>query len=195
MRGASAGYCPPVQSAIETEAGAMVLRATYFTERRGGPRGGAWERRWVHLYEVERALGQVRELLDVAPFVQSRIERSAPLPTLRSLEMRSPLQLVLQLDPEYVGIAGFGLLLIAERLCTFGPRVSRRRQEEFLKAEGLQTERDRLRRLSEAEALAWDLSRKGPRATPSTPRGPDTLDFLLPGEDEDDLVPLRSRSE
>jgi hypothetical protein len=55
-------------------------------------------------------------------------------PRLLSVEMKSPLTVVIELPWESVIFMGAGLLLLAERICTFKPRVSRKRKEELLKA-------------------------------------------------------------
>lgn len=63
-------------------------------------------------------------------------ESTTPLPDppsdVLSISMQSPLVILVPLLlPQVVGY-GWALIKLAERICTFGPRVSRRRQEDLL---------------------------------------------------------------
>jgi len=97
-----------------------------------------------------------------------------------SIEMRSPLAIVVDL-PTSLGLVGtcLGLVLLAERICKFGPRVSRTRKEDLLRA--AVSDRARARVLEgRADALALQLLEVG--AEPL-----DRIDLIDPESSDDDL--------
>jgi excisionase family DNA binding protein len=124
----------------------------------------------------------------LAPDEQATFARSLKLPPespyrLVTVRMGSPLEIVLHLSPEAWTAIGFGLVLLAERICTFGPRVSRRRKRALLEATIYDEARKELL-AGRADGLALSLLSEGP------PGGPTRIDFLDPEAPSDE--PLRS---
>jgi hypothetical protein len=104
-----------------------------------------------------------------------------------SVEMQSPLLILLGLSTTVVPRLGIGLVLLGERISAFGPRVSRVRKEELLNAAIYDKEMESILH-GRADAFALQLMGDGYTA----PRGPSRIDFLDPDspddEDLDDLL-------
>lgn len=166
---------------------ALLLRATYFAKY-GAPRS---------VREVAEACVQLREYLNDVDLLNDAISprpsealagqiRAHKLKVI-SIEMRSPLAVVLEVPAETVPVLGLSLILLAERVATFGPRVSRRRKEELVRAAKLDHE------LSTTLAAKADMLAKRnlePFANQSRPDRIDLLDAEEPDEELDDLPPL-----
>lgn len=183
----------------------LLLRATYFE----------WQdQRPVEDYpaalplptleDTERALAQLRLYLVLAHRIpsgdegavyiltgqqQAEAQESGFEPQLIGLHMGSPLTVLLHMPPQYLVGSALGLLLLAERICTFGPRVTAKRKKWLLEAA---TADAGLRQIREAQAdvLSSVLLGEGPDRL--APRGPDRLDFIDTDEGEDSLEVVQS---
>jgi hypothetical protein len=63
------------------------------------------------------------------------------MPTVPRLRTDSPMDVLLSIPPSLEALGGLGgLVLVAERVCTFGPRVKAQRRRLELEAEKLKTE-------------------------------------------------------
>jgi hypothetical protein len=124
----------------------------------------------------------------LAPEEQAAFARSLKSPPespyrVVTVRMGSPLEIVLHLPPEAWTAMAFGLVLLAERICTFGPRVSRRRRRPLLEATVCdEARKDLLAGRDDGPALS--LLSEGP------PGGPTHIDFLDPEAPSDE--PVRS---
>jgi hypothetical protein len=98
-----------------------------------------------------------------------------------SIEMRSPLLVVLGLSTTVVPRLGVGLVLLGERISAFSPRVSRTRKQELLNAAVYDKEMESVLH-GRADAFALQLMGDGY----TEPRGPSRIDFLDPDSSEDD---------
>ncbi len=178
---------------------AIFLRSTYFAWRPAPPPGQdqpfVREVRQPNLLDVERALAQTRLLFRSAAVIALSSTRGtgpvitvleggpdvSPLltaePRIVELRMTSPLEVLLEIPPYWYPVLGGSLLLLAERICTFGPRVSAARKRSLLEAAVWDAERKRVAE-GQADALAQLLLDQGPER--DGPRGPDYLDVLDP---------------
>jgi hypothetical protein len=96
-----------------------------------------------------------------------------------SIEMHSPLLVLLALGgAAALGRAGLGLILLAERICTFAPRVSRMRKEDLLRR--LEAEHKIEELHGRADGLAVKVLASG-----SAPERIDLVDDL---DEPDDLL-------
>lgn len=146
----------------------------------------------MSLTEVAYAVTQVSRYLAFAPLVwpsyfarpsvEGRREALEDV-SIVSLEMRSPLEILVALGPDYLSKAGPGLVGLAEQISTFGPRVSRIRKEELVRIEELDQRLSALRK-GRAEAFGADLLSNQP--TPHLQIEPTRIDFLDPTADLDD---------
>lgn len=99
-----------------------------------------------------------------------------------SVQMKSPFTVLLAIPARKASGFGLGLLLLAERICTFRPRVSRKRKEEVLRGELLDLAKRQVLD-GYADALATqilgnlDVGRLAP--------GPSRVDLLDPSGDDD----------
>lgn len=145
------------------------------------------------IYQVDEYLASARLLSqpDWSEFFRSPagsplgLTRSERGPELIRIEMGSPLQILLHLSPAELVSMGVGLLLLAERICTMGPRVSRKRKEELFKAAVYDKAREDVLR-GRADSLALELLNDDRNGLPR-PR-PDYVDFVDPeAEDDEEL--------
>ena len=96
-----------------------------------------------------------------------------------SVRMVSPLEIVIHLSPEAWTAIAVGLVLLAERICTFGPRVSRTRRRALFEATVYEEARQDLL-AGRADGLALSLLSEGPA------EGPTHIDFLDPDAPSDE---------
>jgi hypothetical protein len=103
-----------------------------------------------------------------------------------SIEMRSPLIIVVAVPALLVAKYGNNLLILAERISSAPARIQRERKEEIVKTELLDQAQQAVRE-GRADAIALQLLGIGP-AFPHLP-GPSNIDFLdADDSDDDDLV-------
>ncbi len=105
-----------------------------------------------------------------------------------AIEMRSPLTFVVHLAPEILG-GGLlvSLVLLAERICTFRPRVSAHREAELFKGAVFSEARKELL-AGRADGLALQLLREGPSGGDG--RGPTQMDLIDATASGRDLNPI-----
>jgi hypothetical protein len=167
----------------------LIVRVTYSVsrdpERRGGmdvnlPTGIDTTR--DSLKSASAAMLQTASILDAAYRLNNPdagpVYRPATGPAdvaLVSIMMESPLTVVVALASGGIAALGYGLVAIAERICTFRPRVSRMRKEELVRAADL----DRLldeRALGRLEMLKLTLEAEADGIAP------ERIDFMDPSE-------------
>jgi hypothetical protein len=100
-----------------------------------------------------------------------------------SIEMRSPLVIIVAVSAYLLGKYGNNLLTLAERISTAAIRVQRTRKEEVVKKEVLDQAHEALQE-GRADALALRLLELGP-PFPHLP-GPNNIDFLDADAPEND---------
>jgi hypothetical protein len=97
-----------------------------------------------------------------------------------SIEMGSPLVITIALSTTAVTGALTALVMLAERIAVFRPRITRERKEELLRAKQIDREAARLES-DRADAIARKLARGW-----NTPR-PISIDFFDRDSDDNDL--------
>jgi hypothetical protein len=188
---------------VETEP--LVLRTIYF--ERSAAHGREEPRR---LEDVEYALRQLRHLLvyagrmsrsvrdeDVAGeedfftvnydrgVVYRASERGVAYRLVR-VEMGSPLTVLLEYPKELVVPTLLSIVLLAERICTFKPRVSAKRKEWMVKEAQADLETLRIK-AAQADVHAPSLREAGPRLG----EGPSQFE-VIDADDSEDLVEVTS---
>jgi hypothetical protein len=105
----------------------------------------------------------------------TRSPRHHDLYSVVSIKMRSPLQVAVAIPPEAYPALVPGLVLLAYKICRFGPRVSAARAKD-LRDKAMYDQQKKLILEGKADAFAFVLA-EHPM--------PDRMDFLGPGEDPD----------
>ena len=98
-----------------------------------------------------------------------------------TIRMGSPLEIVLRLPSLAWPPIALGLVMLAERICTFGPRVSQKRKRDLLEATIYQQAQQELL-AGRADGLALGLLSEGPA------EGPTHIDFLDPEAPSDEQL-------
>jgi hypothetical protein len=181
----------------KTEVEPLHLRTTYFIQN-----GGAIELGYVTLASAAAAVTQMADLFvaadrlrhpDSSTGVRQAWQTALPArPYVQSIEvvsidMRSPLAIAVAFPWFALKAGGFvgAVLMLAERICTFGPRVSRKRKEELLRAAAFDNALKSFERRERADVIALELIKDG------LGHRPDHMDFLDPADpDDDDLEPV-----
>lgn len=151
------------------------------------------------LGDVSDALLSLRELLDVAVQIAepdidtlsteelevwSSLRRgrgkAEAVYEVRSVEMRSPLAIVLEVQPEAAFLLGFGLLALLERMATARTRISTKRAKDL---------RDKARFDRERHLIEQGRVDMGIQLLAGQPT-PDTIEIVSGGEDFDDALPI-----
>jgi hypothetical protein len=188
------------------EADSILVRASYFEWKGTFPtENGPRVTPAPTLRDIERALAQLGLFFNYAARITPHIsEGSGELlrsqkttriryaghlgrePRLVSLHMGSPLHVVFEVE-QYL-VASGGLVLLAERIATFGPRVSAKRKKALLEAAKYDAAHQQVVN-AQADVLG-DLLLEGGPSRPG-PRGPDRLDFVDPQNPDGRLTPLQ----
>jgi hypothetical protein len=152
------------------------------------------------LRAVSSAIGQIDSYLRLALLLSDQSwsgEHTWPLPDpyrharrwellrdrhveIVSIEMSSSLLVLLGLSTTILPRLGVGLVLLAERISTSAPRVSRTRKEELLNAAEYDKQMEGILH-GRADAFALQLMGDGY----TEPRGPSLIDFLDPDSPND----------
>lgn len=114
--------------------------------------------------DVSAMFEQMTKLFTVSAYIwadlhtgrrRSRGAEELAIPRVGRMRAESPLEVVLSLPPAFHTVGAIGaLIIVAERVCTFGPRVRAKRRQWQLEAERFRGE---LQRLSSPEQNEYDL--------------------------------------
>ena len=171
----------PEPVAVETRS--LLARVTYFspiTDVAAVPT----------LAQVAAALTQVDAYIDGAIYLDGRWDRLLDRserphfveyddPSLISVELHSPLVIVVSISAVLIARHGDSLVRLAERISTALPRIQRTRAEDLMVRDAANAVRE-----GRADASALAILNAGPQAP--FPRGPDQIDFIDPESDPDD---------
>lgn len=138
-------------------------------------------------YLMQRTRGLLDSWRDEAVFSRHPYAVSVELV---SIEMRSPLVIDVTLPWFALKAGGFVgyVLWLGERICTFRPRVARKRKKDLLMAAAFDRFRTRIDQ-GRADALAAELIKDG------LGNRPDHMDFLDPTDpDDDELEPVKTQT-
>jgi hypothetical protein len=191
-------------SRAPSDVGAVLLRTTFFTDDSDD---FAPERQSMH--QAAEAVAQVARFLDAAFLLAewdewgergdvSAFERMSRAQDhasssieIVSISMNTPLDVVLKIPATVIVKLGEGVLVLAEKVCTFGPRVSAGREEERMR-KALARQQRKLIEEGRADALVLQVLGGG---APTYGVRPTRMDFIDAEASEDvELVELQLSS-